>query len=398
MEGGISRKLLVTLYEQRDAPEARSTVSQLLRTSDRVLLFLLYVLFGRDYPELHCPGLFAPLLESKKMVEYLVMRWLGPKVSVDRVYEWMEDPRKKRKAEDSEDVAGLLEFLLLFEKANRKLAQTDPRLLRQLIGRIPGAGRARLIRDVTPLTVLIIKSTPIENLSLLHRQVRIFLKAARMPYEDGFYYIGGTDFGALQDIFVKSKFKQIQRYYLKLVHFFPEIMYGVETPCDGRLNFFRDPLSLPLHVKTTKAYILAYLHFMKQKTGSSLSNINVLLKAIYIERILAEHPSRLFLRRIVHQLILEAPVLIRVSVMRGFRPSIVPRVVECVPSFYLAYDLSLKMLCKNPESPFYSKLTAELLKKYPLESSLEKLRLCAHLLQDTFVKQFEHLMDKNNCT
>lgn len=401
----VNKELIRNLYRMKsDGGSALDIVlAEMTKTNNMYLNFLLYILFCDLCSKLSCPRPLAPLFRSRKMVAYLTRRLLGKDIVpvTNGTKNTSEEQYKRIKTSDSmgeSDYVEIMEFLLNMEKTNKKISRVDKPFIALALSKIPETKKTDLIRftGVTPLSILVMRTMSPTSLSTTQLGIMNLLKAKGMSHENGFIHAHDSeiDFRTLRRMFLRSKFSEIQKHLHTLVKLYPEMTYGAKKLYSDRLDIFLDPLSIPIDAKLLRTYIPASIHFIKHKLGpeGQMQNLGILLKTIYIERILAKHPSRSLLKNVVHQLILESPVLVKIIVTRGFERSVVGKVIRHVPSFHLAYDISLRMLCKDPANQFYSTLTEKLLEKYPVEGNVEKLKACVHLLRKTFLEKFDHLL------
>lgn len=413
----VNRSLIreLLLLRGEDHCSLSNTLMEMTKINDPYLNFVLYIGFHDVCGELTCPRPFNILMRSRRIVGYLFDRLVGTDVLAsttgiggdvdERTHKRMKistegcRPRDVREetAGGEGDCAGAMEFLLSMEKSNKEMAYVDVEFIASVISRISETRRIDLVRSsgITPLSIMVMRTVHPNRLSAVQAGVVGFLEARDMSYEEGFVRASemNMDFRGLRRMFLGSGFPEIQGYFHTLVDFYPEMMFGTKRPSANRLEMFMDPLSIPKKPKVLCAYIPAVVHFIRRRLESSesMENLDVLVKVIYIERILSRCPRRRLLEKVVHRLILDTPVLVRVMVERGFETSVVRKMVKYVPSLHLAYDMSLKMLCRCPESPFYLELTGRLLRRYPTSLNIEKFKSCTHLFQESFSKRFEHL-------
>ncbi|AFN82802.1 hypothetical protein EROM_040330 [Encephalitozoon romaleae SJ-2008] len=394
----VDKKAIRRLYLMKNSgnPDICSSLSRLVEIGNPYLTFILQAMFQNMLSETSCPAPFAILMRSSKIVNYIVRRIIGK----DIILEARDGPRKCDDSKwDENDYVEVMKFLLNLEKANRRISYIDNPFILYVVSKISEVEKARLIRflEISPLCILIMKTMNTNSLSGIHLEVINFLKVKDMTYEEGFMYIHEScaDFKALKREFLKSRFPQIQRYFHVLMDFYPEMMFGARKPYANRMKIFGDPLSIPIKPRLLCVYISACVYFIRRKYEAlgQEKNLDVLMKAIYIERILSTCPKRRLLKEVIHQLILDTPILVKVIVMRRFPCNLVRKMVECVPSFHLAYELSLKILCKNPNDSFYEALVEELLKKYPTESNVRKFGACAHLFGKPLLERLRYLTD-----
>ncbi|AFM98082.1 hypothetical protein EHEL_040300 [Encephalitozoon hellem ATCC 50504] len=391
----IDKKSIKRLYLSRNAKSShvRSSLITLVEIGNPYLTFMLYAMFQDMLPEMSCPAPFGILMESSKIVSYMVGRIIGKDVAFE--------PREERSSDrwSESDYIEVMRFLLSLERTNRRLSYIDQPFILYVVSKISETEKAKLIRflEVSPLCILVMKTMSTSSLKGIHLEVITFLKAKDMEYEEGFKYVheSSVDFRALKRVFLRSNFPQIQNYFHALVDFCPEMMFGIGKPYTNRMEVFGDPLLIPIKPKLLCAYISACVHFIKRKYRAleQEKNLDVLIKTIYIERILSACPKKRLLKKVIHQMILDTPILVKVIVMRRFPSNLVKRIVRCVPSFHLAYEMSLRILCKNPNDNFYETLVEELLKKYPTESNVKKFGACSHLLSKPLLKRLKYLTD-----
>ncbi|CAD25224.1 hypothetical protein [Encephalitozoon cuniculi GB-M1] len=397
----VDKKSIRKLYLMRGAgePRLRPPLTKLVGIGNPYLTFVLHAMFHDMLPGIPCPMPFNILMRSTKMASYIVKRLIGKNIAV----EVPNRPEKYDGRKCSEnDYANVMEFLLNLERTSKKLSLVDQSFVWDVISNISEPRKAELIRflEISPLSILMMKTMSVGNLTGTHSAVVNLLKAKEMGYKEGFAYIheSNADFRTLKRTFLKSNFAQIQKYFHVLTDFYPEMMFGARKPWASRMQIFRNPLSIPIRPRLLCAYIPASVYFIRRKCKAlrPVKNLDVLVKTIYVERILSSHPKKRLLKSVVHQLILDTPVLVKVIVMRGFPCGLVKRMVECVPSFHLAYEISLKMLCKNPADSFHEALVEELLRKYPTEGNIEKFQACSHLFSSHLLDRLRYLIDASS--
>lgn len=403
----VDRRFIKDLYRMKSSRgPLNAALMDLVKIENAYLDFVLYVLFHDVCRELSCPRPFNLLLKSEKMSAFLVRRLLRIDLGTSvRCAEDGEATKRRKtavghseeKVNPSVDFIEVLEHLLDVERMSKKTSQVDKPFIRWILSRISEAKRAEMIKNtrITPLSMLMMETVGAGQLSGIHLDVANLLKARSMSYEDGLVHVHrcGVDFKMLRKVFLGSGFREIQKHLRALLDFYPEMMFGAKKLHPERLDVLRNPLCIPVDADVLCAYIPAAVYFAERKLGASRreQNLETLLRMIYIERILSNTPRRRDLKAI-HHLILDAPVLVRILVAREFKRSLVGRVVRHVPSFHLAYDLSLKMLCKDPSNQFHLALTRRLLKTYPTAGNVEKLRSCASSLPQALLQDAEHLL------
>lgn len=289
----------------------------------------------------------------------------------------------------------ILTFLIQLERSHTDLYEIDKIFILNLINNLSVGEKMVIISqtNISPIVLKVFEETELEHFSEPQLHIKNFLMSTKMSYQAGFEYLAreSSSFEYLRKTFLRSKFQSIRSLYEILLNYFPEKMYLSTKLPQIRLQYFLDPLVIPISVKYIRAYVPAYILYLKNRGHDikQCENIEILLKLIFIEKILKEKPKAKYLLKIVHQLIFETPCLIGIIVQRGFRKDLVDKFVDNVPSFHLAYDLSLKMLVKMPTHEFYLALAAKLLRKYPLQSNIEKLKQCN--LNREYLSQFEYL-------
>ncbi|ADM11322.1 uncharacterized protein Eint_040310 [Encephalitozoon intestinalis ATCC 50506] len=394
----MDKRSIRKLYLRKDPkdPYFRSSLTRLVAIGNPYLTFILHAMFRDVLPGIPCPAPFGILMKSGKTISYIVRRLMGRKVVLEAKSESEELYSNKW---NESDYADIMKFLLNIERTNKRLLFVDQPFIRNVISKISEAEKARIIRflEVSPLSISIMRTIRTENLTDTHLAVINLLKAKTMPYEEGFRYVheSNVDFKLLKRTFLKSTFSQIQKYFHILVDFFPEMMFGIRKPYSNRMQIFADPLSIPLKPRLLCVYIPACIYFIRRKSKSLslVKNLDVLIKTIYIEKILSVSPRRYLLKKVIHQLILDTPILVKVIVMRRFPPNLIKKMVEYIPSFHLAYELSLKILSNDPSDSFYEELVEELLKKYPTKSNVKRFQACSHLFSNSLLERLKYLTE-----
>ncbi|KAH9411660.1 hypothetical protein HK407_04g07680 [Ordospora pajunii] len=392
----VNKEYIKKMYGERSHPQTCKIISKIARAGNSCMNFVLRLLFDQECCDVSCQPHLEILMQSNGMVNYIVGKLVGRGLYSHDSRQW--EPFIDKSKWSGREYTALAKFLLEFERSNRKVVDADKEFVEYVLCKVPESEKALLIKysKITPLSIMIVENMSQESLcsaGVVHQSIHAFMRALRMPYEEGLIYLhkSGVRFKTLHKALLCSSFPQVQEHLHALVDFYPEVMFEAGSMHPNRICMLKDPLSIPSDKKILCSYISASMYFLRRRHQfvGCVQNLDVLVKTIHIERILSSKPKRSVLRNVVHQLILSAPVLVRIIVARKFERSIVRKMIGNVPSFHLAYEVSLKILCTSPADEFYALLVEGLLMKYPTESNVSKFRACSDQLQESFVEQVE---------
>ncbi|KAM0671937.1 hypothetical protein CWI42_040810 [Ordospora colligata] len=392
----VNKEYIKKLCAERGHPQTCKIISKIIKSGNSCMNFIIRLLFHEECKDISCKPRFEILMQSNRMVNYIVNRLIGRSVYTHDSRQW--ESRVDKNKWSSREYTALLKFLLMFECSNRRIANTDREFIQHVLCKVPESKKSVLIRHskITPISIMIVESMNQEslcNVSAVYQSVHAFMRALKMSYDEGLISLhkSGVKFKTLHKAFLYSSFPQIQEYLHALTDFYPEVMFETGNMHPNRICMLKDPLHIPSDKKILCGYVSASMYFLRRRHRfvGCVPNLDVLVKTIHIERILSSKPKRSVLRNVVHKLILSTPVLVRIIVVRKFDKSIVKKVIENVPSFHVAYEVSLKILCTSPVDEFYMLLVEGLLMKYPTELNVSKFRACSDQLQESFVEEIE---------
>ncbi|KAF9762356.1 hypothetical protein NGRA_2081 [Nosema granulosis] len=411
----IDAKYFLYLFKHKHLAPRTISKSVLLiykNSSDIYLKFIFYVFFQDVCREMQPPVELLHTTESSKLIKCIQDRLfddihtlkhdtaglMGLIRKQEIVKETAKDPVKVCvgfKEVSPRLALSSMRFLLVVEKNIPDVFYSDIEYFNFIRKRIDYSDRLKILNEtnsVSPILLHILLSIEERDIPDKHLGIFYFLMASEKTQFEGMKLLESKRVGhtVLGNLVLYSNNKVVNRFYEKFLWFYPEIKYS-SWKHPKRILFFENPLSVSLDSKTLKIYIPAVVDFIKQnKPELRNSPIDVLIKVIYIERLLSRETTKKEYA-LIHSFILDSSQIIPVLLRRKFNTAHISRMVKYIPSMFIGFDLSLKMFIKTNDS-FYLSMLRNLVRKYPTWENVKKVVDHLTYFPSSFCMEFKDLI------
>lgn len=343
--------------------------------------FIFYIFFNDICKEVQCPQHLTHIINSDKLIKYIRDRLFDEihtsKYDVGILIKLIKKEESVSYKEiSSNEALSVFYFLLVLEKNIPDLVFYDFDYINYISKKIGYKEKINVldsIKTVSPILLILLLSIKEAGIPEHHLGIYHLISVIDKSTLEGMKIMESknVDHIALGNMLIYSENKLISKLYEKFLILYPEVKYTSYRHTD-RIFFFENPLKIPLDVKTLKVYIPAVLDFIKGNTPHLRNTpVDVLIRVIYIERILKSQPRKKEYK-LIHSFIVDSSQVMTVLLRRKFSNSHISKMVRYVPSMFIGFDLALRMFVKTNDS-FYLTLLRSLLSKYPTRDNLKKV-------------------------
>lgn len=382
----INAKYFLYLYNHKHLAPRTISKSILLiyknvNSDDLYTKFIFYIYFNDVCREIQCPNSLSHVSTSPVLIKYIRDRLFDEihtnKFDVGMLIKlFRKQEGTSYKEISSNEALNVFCFLLRLEKNIPDLVFSEFEYFSFICKKIDYKEKIRMLNStqmISPILLVLILSIKETDIPKHHLGIYYLVDTLDKSTIEGMRLMDNknVDHTALENTLIYNENKIISKLYEKFLILYPEIKYS-SYKHPNRIFFFENPLKISLDVKTLKVYVPAVLDYIKINTPHLRNTpIDVLLRVIYIERILKSQTTKKEYR-LIHSFIVDSSQIITVLLRRKFSNSHISKMVRYVPSMFIGFDLALKMFVKTNDS-FYLNLIRSLLSKYPTRDNLKKV-------------------------
>ncbi|KAL6122695.1 hypothetical protein NUSPORA_00224 [Nucleospora cyclopteri] len=400
MTNFLTKDKILRYYAEKNDFECIEDIkkSLLIASEDPLLNFFYSILFW-DVVTVQINELFSFLLRSRKMTSSLLEHHFSIKLE-RKIHEKLVEKHVFDESKVSK--IAFCRLILELEKSVENISKTDDLFMNNLFQSLYNKEYDEILREEpSPMKIRLMNFLINKNKNVVQSDFYKFANLSVLDLKESLKICDTLNFEEIKNTILSSRYSAIKKKIRHFYLFYPELKVGNLCLFEKRLEYFSNPLKLPLRSKILQTYLnINIVEYCEMEICNSLSeifgtlvnkeNVQSFYQMYYINLAISKEKFKLF-KKVFNDIFFENKQLFSLFLSKEHSNNVLKHIIKHLPMFMTNVDVVLEITILK-RSEYYFNLLGMIIEHYPTAQNAQLIQKYRFYLSKKFLQKYAYLL------